>query len=88
MEQRIRKQSALVIKIANEGYLSEHNNIVDFNHARIIKSPKLANKLAKFFNDTMMITIGMKYDLEFELVDVEYKSKGTYRKFMEEKQND
>lgn len=83
MEQRIRRQSALVIKIADEGYLSEHNNIVDFNHARIIKSPKLANKLAKFFNDTMMITMGMKYELEIELIALEYKTIGQYKKYEE-----
>lgn len=83
MEQRIRRQNALVIKIADEGYLSEHNNIVDFNHARIIKSPKLANKLAKFFNDTMMITTGMKYELEIELIALEYKTTGQCRKYEE-----
>lgn len=80
-EKKTRRQSALVIKIADEGYLSEHNNIVDFNHARIIKSPGLADKLAKSFNDKTMKSIDMKYDLEFELVDVEYKAKGTYKKF-------
>ncbi len=84
MKQKIRRQSALVIKIADEGYLSEHNNIVDFNHARIIKSPGLADRLAKSFNDKTMYEIGMKYDLGFELVDVEYKTKGTYRKFTED----
>lgn len=84
MEQRIRRQNALVIKIADEGYLSEHNNIVDFNHARIIKSPKLANKLAKFFNDTMMITMGMKYELEIELIALEYKTTGQCRKYEED----
>ncbi|MDK9870292.1 hypothetical protein [Staphylococcus equorum] len=83
MGQRIRRQNALVIKIADEGYLSEHNNIVDFNHARIIKSPKLANKLAKFFNDTMMITMGMKYELEIELIVLEYKTTGQCRKYEE-----
>lgn len=84
MEQRIRRQNALVIKIADEGYLSEHNNIVDFNHARIIKSPKLANKLAKSFNDTMMITMGMKYELEIELIELEYKTTGQRRKYEED----
>lgn len=84
MEQRIRRQNALVIKIAGEGYLSEHNNIVDFNHARIIKSPKLANKLAKSFNDTMMITMGMKYELEIELIELEYKTTGQRRKYEED----
>lgn len=83
MEQRIRRQNALVIKIADEGYLSEHNNIVDFNHARIIKSLKLANKLAKFFNDTMMVTMGMKYELEIELIALEYKTTGQCRKYEE-----
>lgn len=84
MEQRIRRQNALVIKIADEGYLSEHNNIVDFNHARIIKSPKLANKLAKSFNDIMMITMGMKYELEIELIELEYKTTGQRRKYEED----
>ena len=79
MENKKCKQSALVIKIVNEGYLSEHNNIVNFNHARIIKSPELANKLAKSFNDKIMNEIGMKYDLEFELVNLEYSVDSVYK---------
>lgn len=88
MEQRTRRKTAMVIKVIGQGYLSETGSIVDFNHAGLINSPVIARGIANIFNDTTMESIGMKYDLEFELVDVEYKSKGTYREFTEDKQND
>lgn len=81
MGNKKRKQSALVIKIADKGYLSEHNSIVDFNHARIIKSPKLADKLPKSFNNKTMNEIGMKYDLEFKIVTLEYSVNSVYKKY-------
>lgn len=84
MEQRIRRKTAIVIKVVGQGYLSETGSIVDFNHAGIINSPVIAEGIASIFNDASMESIGMKYDLEFELVDVEYKSKGIYRKFKED----
>lgn len=83
MEQQIRKKTAMVIKVVGEGYLSETNRIVDFNHASIINSPVIAEGVANRFNDIAMHSIGMKYDLEIELVDIEYKTKGIYRKFTE-----
>lgn len=85
MKQRIRRKTAIVIKVIGKGYLSETGSIVDFNHAGIINSHVIAEGIANIFNDATMKSIGMNYDLEFELVDVEYKSKGTYRKFMEDK---
>lgn len=88
MEQQIRRKTAMVIKVIGQGYLGETNRIVDFNHAGIINSPVIAEGIARRFNAMTMKSIGMKYDLELELVDVEYKTKGTYKKFMEDKQND
>lgn len=84
MEHQIRRKTAMVIKVIGQGYLSETGSIVDFNHAGIINSSVIAEGIASIFNDTTMNSIGMKYDLELELVDVEYKTKGTYRKFTED----
>ena len=85
MEQQTRKKTAMVIKVIGEGYLSETNRIVDFNHASIINIPVIAEGIPRKFNAITMQTMGMKYDLEIELVDVEYKTKGIYRRFTEDK---
>lgn len=84
MEEQIRRKTAIVIKVIGQGYLGETNRIVDFNHAGIINSPVIAEGIARRFNAITMHSIGMKYDLELELVDIEYKTKGIYRKFTED----
>lgn len=76
MEQRVK--TALVVKVIGQGYLSETGSIVDFNHAGIINSPVIAKGVAKIFNDSAMNSIGMRYDLEIELIELEYKTTGTY----------
>ncbi|WP_337227979.1 hypothetical protein [Staphylococcus succinus] len=76
MEQRVK--TALVVKVVGQGYLSETGSIVDFNHAGIINSPVIAKKVAKIFNDSAMNSIGMRYELEIELIELEYKATGTY----------
>ncbi|PTK95468.1 hypothetical protein [Staphylococcus gallinarum] len=88
MEQRIRRKTAMVIKIDGRYYLSETGRIVDFNHAGIFNSPVIAKGVAEKFNDVAMNSIGMRYDLEIELVELEYKATGVYKKFTEDKQND
>ncbi|AWY02917.1 hypothetical protein [Staphylococcus phage VB-SauS-SA2] len=76
MEQRIK--TALVIKVVGQGYLSETGRIVDFNHAGIINSPVIAKGIARKFNAQTLYSIGMKYDVEIELIELEYKTTGTY----------
>ena len=76
MEQRVK--TALVIKVIGQGYLSETGSIVDFNHAGIINSPVIAKGVAGMFNDAAMNSIGMRYDLEIELIELDYKATGTY----------
>ena len=79
MERKICQRRALVIKIDDGKYLSEHNNVVDFNKARIINGPALASKLAKEFNDKSMKDLGMKFDLEIECVDLRFGLNGIRR---------
>lgn len=78
-----RKQNALVIRIEEEGYLSEHNSIVDFNHASIIKSPVIAEGMARRFNAIMMQSTGMEYDLYIEIIDLGYETTGQSRRYTE-----
>lgn len=76
MEQRVK--TALVVKVVGQGYLSENGSIVDFNHAGIINSPVIAKGIARKFNAISMNSIGMKYDLEIELIELNYKATGKY----------
>lgn len=76
MNQRIK--TAVVIKVIGQGYLSENGSIVDFNHAGIINSPVVAKGIARKFNAQTLYSIGMKYDVEIELIELEYKATGKY----------
>lgn len=72
MELRKREVTGLLVRFEDGYYLSEHNNKVDFNHAAIFRSAKIAFNSADKYNEYHFKSLGYKLTYQLELTTLSY----------------